>query len=35
LYTSYQEIYTGFQRLRDLVSTGRYQNISIEEGRVT
>jgi kynureninase len=35
LYTSYQEIYTGFERLRDLVSSGRYQDISIEEGRVT
>lgn len=35
LYTSYQEIFTGFERMRDLVSTGRYQDISIEEGRVT
>jgi kynureninase len=35
LYTSYQEIFAGFERMRDLVSTGRYQDISIEEGRVT
>ncbi len=35
LYTSYQEIYEGFERLRDLVSSGQYLDQSIDEGRVT
>lgn len=35
LYNSYLEIYTGFARLRDLVQSGRYLEVKLEEGRVT
>ena len=35
LYTSYEEIYTGFERTRDLVSSGRYREIALTEGGVT
>jgi len=35
LPTSYVEIWDGFQRLRDLVSTRQYEKISIESQRVS
>lgn len=35
LYNSYEEIFTGFQRMRDLVSTGRYREVVTSEGGVT
>ena len=35
LYNSYAEIYEGFKRLRELVSTKAYKAISIEGARVT
>lgn len=35
LYNSYAEIYEGFKRLRDLVSTKAYKAVSIEGARVT
>lgn len=35
LYTSYQEIYDGFQKLRDLVASERYFLVSTEDAKVT
>jgi len=35
LPTSYVEIWDGFQRLRDLVSTRQYEKISVESQRVS
>lgn len=35
LYNSYEEIFTGFQRMRDLVAAGRHQEVFISEGGVT
>ena len=35
LYNSYEEILTGFQRMRDLVAAGRHQEVVISEGGVT
>ena len=35
LYTSYEEIFIGFQRLRDLVATGDFQGAVLEESAVT
>ena len=35
LYNSYEEIYTGFDRIRDLVQSGKYMEIELIEGRVT
>jgi kynureninase len=35
LYTSYEEIFIGFQRLRDLVATGDFQSAVLEESAVT
>jgi kynureninase len=35
LYTSYQELYTGFLRIRDLVQSGRFREIDAEGSRVT
>lgn len=35
LYTSYEEILTGFERLRDLVATGRHLQVSSNPGSVT
>ena len=35
LYNSYEEIYTGFDRIRDLVQSGKYMEIKLIEGRVT
>jgi len=35
LYTSYEEVYTGFQRLRDLVASDRHLEVSLIEGGVT
>lgn len=35
LYTSYEEMFTGFQRTRDLVASGRYRDIALIEGGVT
>ncbi len=35
LATSYTEVWDGFQRLRDLVSTGQYKKIEMDGNRVT
>ena len=35
LYNSFEEIYTGFDRIRDLVQSGKYMEIELIEGRVT
>jgi kynureninase len=35
LYTSYEELCTGFSRMRDLVQSGRHQEVEIAGGRVT
>ena len=35
LYNSFEEIYTGFDRIRDLVQSGKYMEIEFIEGRVT
>lgn len=35
LYTSYEEIYTGFERMRDLVAAQRHHEVSLVEGGVT
>lgn len=35
LYTSYQEILTGFERMRHLVAEGDYRKVSLMEGAVT
>ena len=35
LPTSYVEVWDGFQRLRDLVSTRQYEKISVESQRVS
>lgn len=35
LYTSYEEIYTGFERLKDLVVAGQHLEVSIAKGGVT
>ena len=35
LYNSYEEIFTGFQRMRDLVAEGRHREVVISEGGVT
>ena len=35
IYTSYEEIFIGFQRLRDLVATGDFQSAVLEESAVT
>jgi len=35
LYTSYAEIFTGLERLRDLVASGRYRSVSMEGTNVT
>ena len=35
LATSYVEVYDGFQRLKDLVSSGQYKNVSTGRSRVT
>ena len=35
LYTSYEEIFTGFERTRDLVAAGRHLEVSAIEGGVT
>ena len=35
LPTSYVEVWDGFQRLRDLVSTRQYEKVSVEGSRVT
>ena len=35
LYTSYEEIYTGFERMRDLVAANRHHEVSLIEGSVT
>ena len=35
LYTSFEEIFTGFARLRDLVATGRHLAVSSKPGSVT
>jgi kynureninase len=35
LATSYVEVYDGFQRLRDLVSSGQYKKVSTGRSRVT
>lgn len=35
LYTSYEEMYVGFERTRDLVSSGRYRDVVPIEGGVT
>lgn len=35
LYNSFEEIYTGFDRIRDLVQSGKYLEIELIEGRVT
>ena len=35
LYTSYEEIYTGFERTRDLVAAQRHHEVSLVEGGVT
>lgn len=35
LYNTYEEIYTGFARIRDLVQSGKHMEIEIIEGRVT
>lgn len=35
LYTSYVEIYTGFERMRDLVAANRHHEVSLQQGGVT
>jgi kynureninase len=35
LATSYREVYNGFERIRDLVATGKYRDASMPTGRVT
>lgn len=35
LYNTYEEIYTGFARIRDLVQSGKHMEIEVIEGRVT
>lgn len=35
LATSYEEVYEGFARLRDLVSSGQYKTVSMDGNRVT
>ncbi len=35
LYNSYEEIFTGFERMRDLVSDGKHHEVSLTEGAVT
>lgn len=35
LYTSYEEIFTGFERMRDLVAEGKHREVSPTEGAVT
>jgi kynureninase len=35
LYTSYEEIFTGFERMRDLVAEGKHREVSLTEGAVT
>jgi len=35
LYTSYEEIFTGFLRLRDLVDSGAYRQVSMQGTTVT
>ena len=35
LPTSYVEVWDGFQRLRDLVSTRQYEKINVESQRVS
>lgn len=35
LYTSYEELYTGFARMRDLVASGRHRDVVTSGGRVT
>lgn len=35
LATSYEEVYEGFARLRDLVSSGAYKSVSMDGNRVT
>jgi kynureninase len=35
LPTSYVEVFDGFQRLRDLISTKQYQKVKLGESRVT
>jgi kynureninase len=35
LYTSYQELFTGFARIRDVVQSGRYTEVAVQGGRVT
>jgi kynureninase len=35
LATSYREVYDGFERIRDLVSSGNYRQATIPAGRVT
>lgn len=35
LYTSYEEMFMGFERTRDLVASGRYRDITPIEGGVT
>jgi kynureninase len=35
LYTSYEEMFTGFERMRDLVAAGKHREVSLTEGAVT
>ena len=35
LYNSYEEIFTGFERMRDLVAEGKHREVSLTEGAVT
>ncbi len=35
LYNTFEEIYTGFARIRDLVQSGKHMEIEVIEGRVT
>ncbi len=35
LYNSYQELYEGFDRMRDLVASNRHLDVVLTEGRVT
>jgi len=35
LPTSFEEVFEGFQRLRDLVASGDYKQVSMDGNRVT
>lgn len=35
LYNTFEEVYTGFARIRDLVQSGKYMDIELVDGRVT